>query len=153
MTNEAPWSVKGVDSETRKQLKEIAQETGVTLGELIGALVSQQAQGGKKLKSPLKAETKKLDTALDEEVKTTRRKRTTTRKSAAKTTTRKTATKTTAKKAARAKQHQKKRQHAVKQQRLKKHHQNHLLFLKAFLIKQRCHVQNLHVALRKPLLL
>ncbi|MEM6603475.1 MAG: hypothetical protein AAF621_05445 [Pseudomonadota bacterium] len=42
MTNQAPWSIKGVDAKTRQEMKKIAQETGMTLGELLAQLLSRQ---------------------------------------------------------------------------------------------------------------
>ena len=39
MTNPAPWSIKGVDKETREKMKQMAMARGVTLADLLDEML------------------------------------------------------------------------------------------------------------------
>ncbi|CAM5772199.1 hypothetical protein LMIY3S_03764 [Labrys miyagiensis] len=70
MSQSAPWSVKGVDPETRETAKVLAQRSGMTLGQWLDTLISRQDMPEKPLfhgidrnHSPLAAIARRLETA------------------------------------------------------------------------------------------
>ncbi len=45
MTSNGPWSVKGIESQTREMAKHAARRSGMTIGEWLNTVISEQADG------------------------------------------------------------------------------------------------------------
>jgi Sel1 repeat len=82
MSQSAPWSVKGIDPEMRETAKVLAQRSGMTLGQWLQTMISEQKtvetplfqDFDKTSLSPLATIARRLDKRYHDEVKPTRRR-------------------------------------------------------------------------------